>query len=131
MVDGDEREPARPGQRLRGRDADEQGADEAGALRDSDALDLSQLRAGLLQRAPDRREKQLEVMAGRDFRDDTSVLRVQLGLRRDDVGEEAPLVGDERRSRLVAGRLDAEDHAVARSRSGSFHMISASSRLSV
>ena len=41
VIDGDERQAARPRERLRGRDADEERADEPRALRDRDALDRS------------------------------------------------------------------------------------------
>ena len=86
--------------------------------------------ASLERLAQDRRDE-LEVPPRRDLRDDAAVLRVQLGLGGDDVGEDLAVVRDERRGGLVAGRLEPEDQALAGSRTGSRHMISASSRLSV
>ncbi len=131
MVDRDERQPACPGQGLCGRDANEQGADKTGSLRDGDEVHVVERGVGVVERPSNRRKQQLEMMARRDLRDDAAVPRVQLGLRGDDVGEEPAVLRDERRRGLVAGGLDSEDHAEARSRTGSFHMISASSRLSV
>ena len=110
MVDRDERQPPRPGQGLGGRDPDEQGADEAWSLRDTDAIDLAQLGARLLEGPPDRRQQQLQVVARGDLGDDAAVARVELGLRRDDIGEQPSVVGDERGRGLVTRRLDPEDH---------------------
>jgi hypothetical protein len=50
MVDRRERQAARSGEPLGGRDADEQRADEPGALRDRDERDLAEARARLAQR---------------------------------------------------------------------------------
>ena len=47
------------------------------------------------------------------------------------LAQDLAVVRDDRRGRLVAGRLEPEDQALAGSRTGSRHMISASSRLSV
>ena len=49
MVDGDERQPPRPGERLRSGDADQERADKAGALRDADGLDVAELRVRLVE----------------------------------------------------------------------------------
>ena len=77
-------------------------------------------------------DDELEVAPRRDLGDDAAVARVQLRLRRDDVRADLPLRRDERRRGLVAGGLDPEDHALStRGCTGSFHMIRASSRLSV
>ena len=131
MVDRDERQPPRPGQGLCGRDPDEQGADEARSLGDGDPVDVVERGSRVFERAPHGGEQKLEMVARGDLRDDAAVPRVQLGLRRDDVREQPAVVGDERGRGLVAGGLQAQDHAEARSRTGSFHMIRASSRLSV
>jgi hypothetical protein len=131
VVDRDERQPPRPGERLRRGDADQKRPDQAGALRDTDSLDVAELGVRVGERLPQRRQDQLEMVPGRDLRDDAAVRRVQLGLRGDDVGEHAAVPGDERGGGLVTRGLDPENQALARSRTGSFHMISASSRLSV
>ena len=127
VVDRDERKAARPCKRLGGGHADEQRADQPGALRDRDAVDAVERRAGLGERLADHRRDELEMTARRDLGDDPAEARVQVRLRRDDVRTQLAVVGDERRGRLVAGRLDAEDQT----ETGSFHMMSASSRLSV
>ena len=43
MVDGMERQAKRPGERLRGRHADEQGADEPRLRRDRDRIEVAEL----------------------------------------------------------------------------------------
>src|SRR6266542_3824349 len=47
----------------------------------------------------------------RDLRNDASVPRMQLCLRRDDVGQHMPVAGDESACRLVARGLEGEDQA--------------------
>ena len=136
VVDGDEREPARPRDRLRGREADEQRPDQPRPLRDRDAVDVVERDARLPERLAQHRHDQLEVTARGDLRDDAAEARVELGLRGDDAGADGPVLLDEGRGRLVAGGLDPEDHEApaagsAASSTGSFHMIIASSRLSV
>ena len=76
---------------------------------------------------------ELEVPPRRDLWDDAAVARVQ---RRPATATTfattRPSAVDERRSGLVARRLEPEDHeSPPGSETGSFHMISASSRLSV
>ena len=134
VVDGHEREPARPGERLRRREADEQRADQARPARDGDGLDVVEGGAALLERLGEHRADELEVPARGDLGHDAAVARVQLGLRGDDVGAHLAVPRDERDRGLVAGGLDPEDHADPLrpfASGGSFHMISASSRLSV
>ena len=131
MVDRDERQTARPGERLRSREPDKQRADQARPPSDCDTTDVVEAHSALRERLPDDGHDELEMPPRGDLRDDASVARVQVGLRGDDVREDAPVLGDERGRRLVARRLEPEDQALAGSRTGSFHMISASSRLSV
>ena len=85
VVDGRERQAARPGQRLRGRDADEQCADEPGALRDRDRVDVVERRSRLAERLAHDRDDELEMPPRRDLGDDAAVAGVQVGLRGDDV----------------------------------------------
>ncbi len=127
VVDRHERQPARPGDGLRRGEADEQRADQARALRHGYAVDVGEGCVGFRERLADHRRHELEVPPRRDLRHDPAVARVQLRLRRDDARPNLALVGDERRRGLVARRLDPEDQRAT----GSFHMISASSRLSV
>ena len=70
VVDGHERQPAAPGERLRGREADEQRADQAGALRDRDGLDVVQAGPGAVERLPEHRQHELEVAARGHLRHD-------------------------------------------------------------
>ena len=131
VIDRRQREPQRPRQRLRRGEPDEERPDQPGPARDRDALDVRQLGARLAERLAEDRRHELEVPARRDLGDDAAVAGVQVGLRRDDVGADLAVVGDESRGGLVTRRLEPEDQALAGSRTGSFHMISASSRLSV
>ena len=121
VVDRDQRQPPRRGDRLRGADPDQQGADQPGAGGHRDRLDLVERDARLGERGLDHRGGQLEVVAGGDLRDDAAEALVGGGLRGDHVGEDARAVED-RRAGVVAGGLDREDQ--------SSHMISASSPLS-
>ena len=88
VVDGDERQPPRPRERLRRRDADEERADQPRPGRDRDGVDVVERRAGAAERLLDHGRDELEVPPRRDLRDDPAVPRVQLRLRRDDVRED-------------------------------------------
>ena len=94
MVDGDERQPACPGEGLCGRDSDEQGADQARAPSDGDPIDVAERGLRVVERAPHRGKQQLEMVPRRDLRHNAAVPRVQLGLGGDDVREDAALLGD-------------------------------------
>ena len=136
VVDRDERQPPRPRERLRGGEPDEQRADQPRPLRHGDAVDVVERRARLGERLADHRRDELEVAPRRDLGHDAAVPRVEVRLRGDDARANLSVLRDERRRGLVAARLDPEDHAVTRrgcvgSATGSFHMMSASSRLSV
>ena len=80
MVHRDEREPARPCDRLGRREPDEQRANEAGALRDGDLLDVVEGRPCVRQRLADDGCDELEVPPRRDFGNDAAEPGVQLGL---------------------------------------------------
>ena len=121
VVDRDQRQPPRRGDRLRGADADQQGPDQARAGGHRDRLDVIERGAGLVQRRLDHRRRQLQVVARGDLGHDAAELRVRRGLRGDRVGEHARAV-QHRRAGVVAGRLYGEHQ--------SSHMISASSPLS-
>ena len=132
---------ARPGERLGGREAHEQRADEPGALGDADASHVVEADARVVERGPNDRCDELEVASGGDLGHDAPVPRVQLRLRGDDRGEDLAVLGDDGGSGLVAGGFEPEDgHAApppsaaagsSTAGSGSRHMMSASSRLSV
>jgi hypothetical protein len=110
VVDRDERQPPRPGERLRRGDADQKCPDQTGPLRDADGLDIAELGVRVGEGLPERRQDQLEMVPGGHLRNDTSVRRMQLGLRGDDVGEHAAFPGDERGGGLVTRGLDPENH---------------------
>ena len=77
-------------------------------------------------------DDELEVAPRRDLGHDAAEAGVQVGLRRRRRTSARCRRRSRRRGGLVARRLDPEDHdALARTRVGSRHMISASSRLSV
>ena len=95
--------------RLRRAQADEQRAGEPRPARDRDPLDAVEALPGFGERLVDRRDDELEVPARRDLGDDAAEPRVQLGLGGDDVGEDPPVGGYERRRGLVTGRLETED----------------------
>ena len=109
VVDGDERQAARPRESLRGRQADEERTDQSRALGDGDTIDVLEARVRLRECLADYRRDQLEMAARRDLGHDAAVGRVQLRLRGDDAGADLAVAGDERRRGLVATRLDAED----------------------
>ena len=134
VVDRDERRPRAPRDRLRRRDADEEGADKPGALGDRDPVDVVERDLRTRERLAHDRSDELQVAPRGDLGDHPAVAVVELRLGGDDGRSDLALVGDDRRSGLVAGRLEREDHEAASrpsSTDGSRHMISASSRLSV
>ena len=90
VVDGDERQPARPGDRLRGGEADEQRADQPGPRGDGDRVDVVEGRSRVGERLADHRRDELEVPPRRDLRHDAAEPCMQLGLRGDDVRGSRP-----------------------------------------
>ena len=146
VIDRHQRQVVRPSKRLRGREADEQRTDETRPLRDRDGVDLRKLDPGLTESLARHRDNELEVSPRGHLRHDTPEASVQFGLGGDDVGEDPSVAGDDRRRGLVTGRFETENPTACRdwhggigtgvqlssgSLIGSFHMISASSRLSV
>ena len=125
VVDGGERQPAGGGERLGGRDADQQRADQPRALGDRYELDVVEggLRAG--ERVVDDGVDELEVVARGDLRHDAAEAVVH-PLARDHVRADLAGSGDDRGAGVVAGGLEREDHAGGCER----HMITASSPLS-
>ena len=105
VIDGHERQPPGPGDRLRGGDPDEQGADQARPGRDADQAHILEGDFGLPQRLAHNGHHELEMPPRGDLRHDPAVLCVQVGLRGDDVRENPAVRRDYRRSRLVAGSL--------------------------
>ena len=138
VIDGDERQSPRPRDRLGGRQADEQRAHEPRALRHADAIEVVEPDTRVLERSSDDRRNELEVASRGDLGNDAAEPRVKLGLRGDDRRQHRAVARDDRGRGLVARGLDAEDvqptpssSAGSAAGSGSRHMMSASSRLSV
>ena len=127
------------GQRLGGRDSDQQSRHQAGAACDGHEVNLFErdLRGteGFVDHAPD----QLEVVTGCDLGNDAAVASVD-ALRRDDVGRDRSVRCDDRRARVVAAGLERKDHetvggpslswVATDSTPPSLHMMSASSPVS-
>ena len=135
VVDGDEVETSRPGDRLGGGETDEQRADQPGALRHRDPGDVVEPRLTIVESRSEHGADELQVPSRGDLRHHAAVAGVELRLRGDDRREHDTLTGHHRRGRLVAGRLEAQDqlgHATPSCSSpASRHMMRASSRLSV
>ena len=109
VVDRDQRQPARGGDRLRGRDADQQRADQPRPGGRGDRVDVVEGHPGLAQGGLDHRRGQLEVMAGGDLGDDAAEAGVRGGLRGDHVRQDAAAV-EHGGAGVIAGRLDSKDH---------------------
>jgi hypothetical protein len=80
MVDRHELDPARPGQRLRRREADEERADEPGALRHADARHVPEAHARVVERGAHDRPDELEVPPRRHLGHDPAVARMEIRL---------------------------------------------------
>ena len=143
VVDSGKRQLARGRDPLRHAPADEQRPDETGAAGRCDQRDVIEARARARERLVDHRVDQLGVVARGDLGNDAAEARVHL-LGGDHVGGDRSVAPDERGARVVAARLEREDHgrwwatgsaAGTSSRrpwsvAGVRHMISASSPLS-
>ena len=109
VVHGDERLAVDEGDALGRLHADEQGAHEARAVRDRDGVEGRIVHPRLGHRSRHDRADVLDVVAGSQLRHHPAERAVDGGLAGDDAGEDQATVFDDRRRRLVAGRLDAQD----------------------
>ena len=131
MVDRDERDSAREGERLAGREPDEKRADQPGPGGRRDQIDLLDRRVSLGERLLEGDREVLEVRAGRDLGNDAAVRSVRGELRGDDVREHAAVPVEDRNGGLVAGSFDAEDeHGFRQGRTGNLSLRAASARRS-
>jgi hypothetical protein len=73
------------------------------------ASELIEANCGLPQRFIDDWKKALQMSAGRDLRHHAAEAGVQVGLRRDHVGQHGRLVGEDGSGGFVAGGFDAEE----------------------
>ena len=109
VADANDREAARPGDRLPQVDADQQAADQPGPARYAHGIDLLPASSGFLERTLDDRDQRLQVGPGRQLRDDPAVGGVQRVLRADDVREQAWAIANHRRRGFITGCLDRQD----------------------
>jgi hypothetical protein len=123
VVDGDEWQPARPRERLRSGDTDEQRSDQAGMGRHGYRVDVA-----VAERLVDHGRDQLEMPPARDLRHHAAESGMEGCLACDHTRRNFAIVRHNRCGGLVAARLDPEDHDGC---PASFHMINASSLLSV
>ncbi len=131
VVDRDERQATPIGDRLGRRQPHEQRTDETRAARGGDGAQVVPAHPSHAQGLGYHVAQQLGVAARRHLRHHATELGVQLVLRRDDGGEHFA-TAHHRGTGVVARGLEAEDGAAhAESPSQSFHMITASSRLSL
>jgi hypothetical protein len=130
VVHRDERHIQRVGRALGKVQPHEHRADETRRVGRGHGVDVFFLDARLLERLIGQRGDGLDVLARRDLRHDAAVERVQVGLRRDGVGEDFAPVLDDRDGGFVAGGLESENFhccASASAAPNSFVMMMASS----
>ena len=108
VVDRDQGQPPRGGDRLRGAETDEQGADQARPGGHRHRFDAVEIDPGLAQGGEHDRLDQLQVLAGRHLGNDPAVVIVRSGLRGDHVGED-PRPVEHGGAGVVTGGLDRED----------------------
>ena len=96
------------GEALAQRETDEQRADETGAARRGDGVDLGEAHSGARERGLEDRGPVPQVLAGRDLGHDSAVRQVR-ELARHHRGEHAAVAVDDRAGGVVARGLDAQD----------------------
>ena len=122
VVDAHERQTRGSGQPLGVCESDDECADQARAVGDSDSVQIAEaqratqpeLLAGALHRLVDDAHDRLGVLAARDLGHYAAESRVEVDLARDDVGDDPSLSRDDRGGRLVARALYREDQRFAR-----------------
>ena len=96
---------------LRNAHPDQEAAREAGASRNRDQVDVVPVLAGRLECQFEQLRQPLQVVAGRELRDDAAEILVQVDLRVDDVGQDAAAIFNQCDRGFVARRFDSEDEA--------------------
>ena len=109
VIDADEGFARGPGDGFGKIDADEQGTDQAGALRDGEAIEFVRGDLSLLQRRRDDAFDFFEMFARSDFRHYAAKAFMGFSLGMDDVRDDARAVFDHGGSGFVAGTFNAED----------------------
>lgn len=121
MVDGHERHVQAPRERLAVAEPDEEGADQPGAARRRDGVQVRELDSGLRQRAAHHVVDDLEVLTARELGHHSAEAGVQGRLRLDGVRYDFAPSGDPDAS-VVARRVDAEDERPLRRRTVARHV---------
>ena len=115
MVDRLQRLAGRGGQRLGRHQPDDQPADQAGAGRGGDGVDIGERDAGIVKRRLDDAVERLDMGARGDLGNDAAECRMLLDLAEHDVGQDlrpaAVVQRDDGCGGLVAAGLDAEHPA--------------------
>ncbi len=81
MIDGDERLAEREGQRLGVGDSDQQCARQSGAFGDCDCVQIGEADPGFIQRRADHGNDIAQMFARSQFRNHTTIRRVNFDLR--------------------------------------------------
>ena len=112
VIDGDQRLVERPRRRLRERHAHEQRADQAGALRHRERIDVAPRRAAVGQRALDDAADVAHVLARRQLRHHAAPFAMDVDLRGDDVRSNLPAAV--RRSSTTAAAVSSQEVSIPR-----------------
>ena len=110
MVDRDQRLVRGHRQRLGRHQTDHHAADQTGARRRRNRIDLIERHAGIGQRGRDHRRQPLGMGARGDLGNDAAIGAVHVVLRGDALGENDAFAGHKRGGRLVARRFYAENY---------------------
>jgi hypothetical protein len=112
VVDRDQRLARDRRHGLGRRQPDHDAADQAGARRRGDGIEVREVEPRLAQRLFDQEVDGLDMRARSDFGNDAAIGAMTVELGQHDMRADAPRVVDDRRCRLVAACLEAEhDHA--------------------
>lgn len=110
MIDGRKGNAQSIGERLAISQADQEGPNQTGSVRDRDVVNLTKLHASGIERLVHGNGKGFQVFATGDFGDDTAVGLHVGHVREDNVGAQCPCVGiDNGGARFVAGSINGKD----------------------
>lgn len=109
MMDGVERLVPEDGEHASGEGADEEGAEEAGGIGNGDVINIILSEAGVAKGFVNDGQDSLEVRAGSDFRNNTTICGENVNLRNDDIADDAGVVADDGGGGFVAGTFDGEN----------------------
>ena len=109
VIDGQEGQPARKGDRLARHDAHHHPADQPGPAGRRDAVEIAVADAGALHRRRDQAVQRVQMAARRDLGHDAAIGAVLVELAQHQVGMHRAVVADHRGRGLVAGGLDSQN----------------------